>query len=371
MEPKDWYICHEVDQIDSPALLVYQDRIKSNIQTLLQKINTPERLRPHVKTFKCVEVVKLMLDAGISQFKCATIAEAEMLAVAGVKDVLLAYPLLAPKTERYIKLIRAFPEVKFSALVDDEQALKKLNAAFDSKGLIFDGYVDLNIGTNRTGVLPDEKTLRLFDQAQNLQAIHLKGLHIYDGHIRDKNLQMRKAACDTAYSEVEGILKKIEKKGFQQLEIIAGGTPTFPIHAKRPGVICSPGTFPYWDKGYADALPEQKFLFAAVLLTRVVSRPAKDLICVDLGYKAVASESPLDKRAYFFKNPELKAVSHSEEHLVLKVKNGEDFPVGTVLYAIPFHVCPTVALYEEVQVIVENHQIGTWKNLGRDRKINF
>ncbi|HEY0610599.1 MAG TPA: alanine racemase, partial [Chitinophaga sp.] len=86
-----WYTINNVDQIDSPALLVYPARIRENIDTAKAAIDDVQRLRPHVKTNKIAEVVQLMQDAGIQKFKCATIAEAEMLGKVHAADALLAY----------------------------------------------------------------------------------------------------------------------------------------------------------------------------------------------------------------------------------------------------------------------------------------
>src|SRR5688572_21275392 len=94
---RDWYTVNNTDEVDTPALLIYVDHVIHNIQTLLNSIDSADRLRPHVKTHKSTEITQMMLQAGIKKFKCATIAEAEMLARAGAPDVLLAYQPLGPK----------------------------------------------------------------------------------------------------------------------------------------------------------------------------------------------------------------------------------------------------------------------------------
>ncbi len=79
----EWYKIKNITEIDSPALVIYSQRVKDNIQILLSMIDDVSRLRPHVKTHKTKEASLLMMDAGIHKFKCATISEAEMLAMAG------------------------------------------------------------------------------------------------------------------------------------------------------------------------------------------------------------------------------------------------------------------------------------------------
>src|SRR5262249_992360 len=88
------YVLHDASAVFSPALLFYKDLIRQNIALAVQMAGAPERLRPHVKTHKTREIVRMELDAGITRHKCATLAEAEMLAGCGVPDVLLAYNLV-------------------------------------------------------------------------------------------------------------------------------------------------------------------------------------------------------------------------------------------------------------------------------------
>lgn len=101
-----WYDIENVNEIDSPALLIYPHRVKENIKRVIAMAGNAGRLRPHIKTHKSPEITKLMVDAGIRKFKCSTIAEAEMLAMAGVEDILLAYQLNEVKIQRFVKLIK-------------------------------------------------------------------------------------------------------------------------------------------------------------------------------------------------------------------------------------------------------------------------
>ncbi len=139
MTEKSWYTVDNVDEFDSPALFIYPDRIKKNIRRLLEKADA-ENLRPHVKTNKMAEVCRMMLDAGIKKFKAATIAEAEMLAMIGAPDVLLAYPPGGPKINRLIRLIQKYPGTKFSCLVDHINGARALSSKFSAAGLIASVY---------------------------------------------------------------------------------------------------------------------------------------------------------------------------------------------------------------------------------------
>ncbi len=328
------------------------------------------RLRPHVKTHKCAETLQLMMDAGISKFKCATIAEAEMLGMGKAKDVLLAYQPTGPKLERFIKLIGKYPQTVFSCLTDNLVSAEEQSKAFSEAGFKVNVYIDLDIGMNRTGIEPG-KALELYMYCSSAAGMMIKGIHAYDGHICDAGLAERKKNCDAAFALTLGLAKEIENKGMSKPVIIAGGSPTFSIHSKREEIECSPGTFIYWDKSYMDMCPEQGFIPAAVLLTRVISLPATGRICTDLGHKSVAAENEITKRVFFPGYEFLKPVSQSEEHLVLENKTGLPFKHGDILYGIPFHICPTVALYDSIKIIENGQYTKEWKNIARDRKINI
>ena len=105
-------------------------------------------------------------------------------------------------------------------------------------------------------------------------------------------------------------------------------------------------------------------------MTRVVSLSAPNRICLDLGHKSVAAENEITRRVYFLNAPGLKAVSQSEEHLVVEVDKDHSYKVGDVLYGLPIHICPTVALYERVYTIENGDLTGSWKNVARDRTLS-
>ncbi len=140
------------------------------------------------------------------------------------------------------------------------------------------------------------------------------------------------------------------------------------MHAARRDVQCSPGTVALWDASYAGKLPDLDFSPAAVLLTRVVSKPGGNRLCLDLGHKAVASEMP-HPRVVFPDLPDAQFVTHSEEHLVLESEAGRRLAVGDALLGVPWHVCPTVALHAE-GVLIEGGKVkGQSRIDARVRKI--
>ncbi|OQP38711.1 threonine aldolase [Niastella yeongjuensis] len=366
----NWYLIEDIDKLDTPALVIFPERVKANINTLKAMIDDPQRLRPHAKTHKTKEATQLMLAAGITKFKCATIAEAEMLGMCGAPDVVLAYQPVGPKLERFVKVTQQYPNTFYSCLVDNIPSASAIGEAFAAVGAAIAVYIDLNVGQNRTGITPGEKAIELYKYCANTKGLSIAGLHAYDGHTRG-TLAERTAQSNEAYAKVEDLLQALQSTGYPNIKVIAGGSPSFPIHAKRGQVECSPGTFIFWDKSYQDQNTEQPFQIAAIVVTRVVSLPNDTHICVDLGHKSIAAENELSKRVFFINAPELKAISHSEEHLVLQAGEGHSYKPGDVLYGIPIHVCPTVALHERGYTVENGKLSDEWKIIARDRKISL
>lgn len=367
----EWYSIRNAETLDTPALVIYPERVKRNISLVKTFVSDVRNLRPHIKTNKCPQVVGMMLKEGITKFKCATIAEAEMLGTEGAPDVLFAFQPVGPKARRFCEVHRRFPETIFSCVIDNRQSLRELSACATEYRLRVRVFVDLNVGMNRTGIAPGREALELYLAAAAADGIDAVGLHAYDGHLRDADFALRKQRCDEAFRPV-GILKQqiADATGKTPL-MVAGGTPTFPIHAKRDDVEASPGTFVFWDKSYQQLLAEQPFEFAALVVTRLISQPDEQTVCLDLGHKSIAAENPITNRVFLLNAPGLQPIGHSEEHMVFRVGKGHSYRVGDVFYGVPWHICPTVALYEEAAVCSENTVSETWPILARKRKITL
>lgn len=365
-----WYELHNINTVDTPAVLVYPERMRENILLLKKTVGDVQRLRPHIKTSKMTEAVQLLQEEGINKFKCATIAEAEMLGLAGAADVLLAFQPIGPKISRLLQIVEQYPDTKYSCLVDNRIAAMAIAALFLAAQRTIPVYLDLNIGMNRTGIPigPGDAALELYQELQYMPGITPVGLHAYDGHLHDTDLEVRREKCNAGFAPVTALVAAITAAGATPPQIIAGGTPTYAIHAERPGVECSPGTFIFWDWGYRQHLPEQEFAYAAVVITRVISVIDDEHLCVDLGHKALSSEMP-QPRVHFLNVPDAVPQGHSEEHLVVKVPDTSLYPVGTVFYGLPVHICPTVALHDRVGVVEDNNCVAYWKVVARDRKI--
>lgn len=362
------YEVSNVAEIDSPALLIYIDRVEENIRRMIAIAGDAQRLCPHVKTHKLPQLIRTQMAMGIKKFKCATIAEAEMLARCEVPNVLLAYQPTGPKVGRLLQLIKNFPKTKFSAITDDEAIIRNLSQTASTAGTKVTLLLDIDCGMQRTGVPAGSKAFELYRLIASLPALDPGGLHVYDGHISDEDPTERERKCEAAFAPVTQLRGRLLQAGLPVPRFIVGGTPTFPIHARRKDVECSPGTCVLWDAGYS-RMHDMDFLHAALVLTRVVSKPGEDRLCLDLGHKAIAAENP-HPRVLFLNLPDATAVKHSEEHLVIETSQASKIPIGSVIYGVPRHVCPTVALYSEVVVVRNGCASEIWPVEARARKLS-
>lgn len=365
-----WYTVENVSELDSPALLLYHKRVQQNIDRMIHMAGNADRLLVHVKTNKMPGVVKMLLASGISRFKCATLAEAAMVARAGGRYLILAHQLVGPKINSLVQLRRQFPDVFMASLVDCREQADRHQKIFASTGLIADVFLDINNGMDRSGHPLDDQLLPLYSYLQQQPGLRCHGLHIYDGHWRDTDFNTRKEKIDQDFRGIEELLAAIQMEGLPRPMVVAGGTPSFTTHLLRKDTYCSPGTCVLWDWGYGEKLSEQTFDFAALVLSRVISKPAPGIISIDLGHKAIAAENSIDKRVRFLNLENYQLLSQSEEHGVLQVTDWDKWQVGDVLYGVPYHICPTVNLYDRAYVVREGKAMESWEVLGSSRKIS-
>jgi D-threonine aldolase len=362
-------------EIPSPALIFYPELIRQNVERILELVGSVDRLRPHVKTHKTREITQMQLQHGVTKHKCATIAEAEMLAQVGVPDVLIAYPIVGPNLARLTKLIQTYPNTQFSVLLDHPSTLPGLAKAAENAGRPLGFFLDLDVGQHRTGIAISDTALSLYLSASKISHLVSRGLHAYDGQNHQELRADREAAARSGLAPVLQFREQIIAHGGQAETIVAGGTPTFPVYAAIrdiPGLECSPGTYVLHDHGYGSRFSDLSGVTpAAVLLTRVISRPTANRVTFDLGNKAVAADPLMVKRVQLLDVPEYTIVGHNEEHLIVEMADAERFQPGDVVYALPGHVCPTCALHREALIAESGHITGRWSIASRDRVLTI
>jgi D-serine deaminase-like pyridoxal phosphate-dependent protein len=335
-------------------------------------VGDPARLRPHVKTHKMRAIVAIQEAMGLHKHKVATIAEAEMTAAAGGRDVLVAYPLVGPNPERFARLVRAYPATTFRALVDDFDMTRALAKAAAGLDRAVPTLVDLDVGMGRTGIAPGKEAARLYELIGNLPTLEPDGLHAYDGHLKITDPAERRKVSDEGMKPALELRERLIAEGHHVPRTILGGTPTFPVHAAStvPGSECSPGTSTLHDHNYASKYSDLPFTPAALLFTRVVSRPRAGRITLDVGHKAVAAD-PVGDRLVLPDLPAATLGGQSEEHLVVETADAAKYPPGTHFLAIPTHVCPTVALHQRAYVVRDGEVVDEWEVTARNRVVGI
>lgn len=365
----DHYRIDDTSEIISPGLVVFRDLVESNTRDMVKIAGDVTRLRPHCKTHKMREVVQLQLEQGITKHKCATFAEAEMLAEAGVKDIMLAYNIVGPNLDRTVAFVKKYNDVTFSVTADHARPISQLGEAMTSADASVDVLLDLDTGQHRTGIEAGDEAKKLYGQIVETAGLNAGGLHVYDGQNHQSDVEERRAAVDDCWNQATGLRDQLVAEGWEVPRIVAGGTGSFPLYAVKedPALELSPGTLVFHDVGYREMFPDLSFTPAALILTRVVSCPTANRITVDLGYKACAADQPMGKRVEFPDLLDSKQVLQNEEHLVLETDRASEFAPGDELLAIPRHVCPTSALHKQVFVVSDGKVTEKWNVAARDR----
>jgi D-serine deaminase-like pyridoxal phosphate-dependent protein len=265
-----------------------------------------------------------------------------------------------------VELQRCFPQTHFAAVVDDADVAKAIAVGAHAAGATVELLLDLDCGMHRTGIEPGPRARELYRFLATTPGLKAGGLHCYDGHLHDKELADRTRRVEEAFVPVEAFRAELQRAGLPVPRFIASGTPTFPVHARRGTEDCSPGTCVFWDAGYAAKCPDLDFLPAALVFTRIISKPSGNRLTLDLGHKAIAAENP-HPRVIFLNLPDARAVMHSEEHLVLETPRAAEFAAGDALYGVPWHICPTVNLHGYANVVRAGHAVEQWRVSGRER----
>ncbi|MEZ6121604.1 MAG: D-TA family PLP-dependent enzyme [Planctomycetaceae bacterium] len=361
-----------LQDVASPSVVVFVDVVRRNIDRMISVAGRADRLRPHCKTHKMSAIIRLLLEKGIQRHKAATIAEAEMLAQSGARDVVLAYNIVGPNLRRVAEFRKLYPDTQLVVTADHPGPVQQLGDLLAAEGLTVGVMLDVDPGLHRTGIAPtDDRAMEVYGLIHRHPALRPAGFHVYDGHHKHSDLNERRAAVMKEWPEILVLKQRCEQAGYSVPELLCGGTPTFPVYAEldEPGLTLSPGTSIFHDAGYGTAFPDLNFQPAAVVITRVISRPTSNRVTLDLGNKAVAADPPNGRRVWFPELPDAVHVLHNEEHLVLETDAAARFQPGDLLIGIPIHICPTSALHHDVTTVENGHITGHWDVTARNRKL--
>jgi len=334
-----------LEDVLTPALVVYPEIVASNIARTLDLLGgDADRWRVHIKTAKLNYTLRLLIERGVRNFKCATTLELLMACQSGASDVLVAYPVVGANARRVRDIANQFRNVRISVLAEGESQVQQWQGS--RVGI----FLDINPGMNRTGIeqSDEKKVVGLVHSIANAD-IEFRGLHYYDGQYGDLSDRERTAAAQAGYARLLELVNKIESEDMRVSEVVTAGTPTFPCSLSYEGFRrgefihrSSPGTVVYHDATSLAQLPrEYGYLPAVLVLTRVVSHPHVGMVTCDAGHKSVSADAGVPT-CLVAGHPELAPQGPSEEHLPMRSSTGAVPQIGEVLYLLPRHVCPTV-----------------------------
>jgi D-serine deaminase-like pyridoxal phosphate-dependent protein len=345
----------ELKTLLTPALACYPEIVDLNIKTILGLLNgDARRWQPHVKTSKMQRVMRQMCARGVVQFKCATTLELLHACRAGAKEVLMAYPSTVNRARRICEIASEFQKVRICATVENAGQVAMW------KGSRIGLFIDINPGMNRTGI--DQEAIdEIVGVASAIHDAELEfaGLHYYDGHHRQSDLEMRRTSAYAGYDKLMIVIEALERVAMPVPILITSGTPALPCSLTFPRFQgaeflhrVSPGTIVFNDATSLAQLPaEWDFRIAAVVVASVVSHPSPGMITCDAGHKAVSSDAGFPN-CVVLGHPELEPQIPSEEHLPIRVPEGASTPkIGEILYLVPKHVCTTVHNFDSALLV--------------------
>jgi len=351
-------------EVDTPSLLLDADALESNLQLMSAFFaNRHCKLRPHFKSHKCTTIARMQMKAGAIGITCAKLGEAEVVADAGIRNILLANQIVGPlKIRRLIELCR---RSNVMVLVDTAENVKMLSEFMTAAGVELGVLVEVDVGLSRCGVAPGQPALDLARLISSLPGLKFQGVHGYEGHCVDlREKSEREAQALQSLKQLVGTRRLIEQAGIKVNILTGGGTGTYTVNADYDGVDeVQAGSYAAMDWWYTDIRPE--FKQAMSILTNVISRPKPELLILDVGRKGVGAEwgPPRVKNV-----PGAEIVSFSsEEHTKVNVPRDCDVQVGQRVEIIPSHGCTTSNLFSEFVVHCKGHVIDRWPIEGRGK----
>jgi D-serine deaminase-like pyridoxal phosphate-dependent protein len=342
--------------IPTPALLVDLDLLDANIKKVADLCKARKvAFRPHAKTHKCPELGKRQVAAGALGISVATVPEAEAMARAGIRGVLLTSPIIEPhKIERMVDLARRGSDVML-AITHAREAELLEQAASSGHQVTLDVLIDIDVGDRRTGALPGEPVVELARAIAKCKHLRLRGIQAYAGHASHAaGFDNRAKVSKDAWAKALDSAELLKKAGFDTTICSGGSTGTYNIDSAIPGVTeLQVGSYVFMDLDYRriggqdDPAAYKDFQFSLSVLTTVVSTAHKDAVTVDAGIKAFATDVAAKPEAKA--RPGLIYSRTGDEFGRLTAEGSAALPkLGDRLEFYVPHCDPTVNLYDRL-----------------------
>jgi D-serine deaminase-like pyridoxal phosphate-dependent protein len=361
------------DEIPTPALLLDLDRFERNLARMTALVRRAGKgLRPHAKTHRCPEVARRQIAAGALGVACAKLGEAEVMAEAGIRGLLITTEVVPPaKIQRLMRLVETAPDTM--VVVDSADNARALSAAAAARGATVNVLVDVDVGGRRTGVAPGEPALELARAVAAFPGLRLRGLQGYAGQCAHVvGWSARRDASQAAMAPLMETRALVEGAGLP-VEIVAGGsTGTHDIDVELAGLTeLQAGSYCVMDIDYrriggrsGETLTE--FELALTVVATVVSVPTKDRAMVDAGLKAFSTDKPFPPEAV--ERPGVEYGFAGDEHGRLTLSDPDRPPtLGERIEFFPPHCDPTINLYDRIYALRGPVVEAVWEVRARGR----
>jgi D-serine deaminase-like pyridoxal phosphate-dependent protein len=355
----------------TPAFLVDRAIVERNCAHMRQKaLRAGTAFRPHVKTHKTVEAARLQHGGGWGPITVSTLAEAELFAEHGFRDVTYAVPIAPEKLARASAIAQRID--RFNVLIDSEAALRAIEEFHAVHGNVYNVFLKVDCGYHRAGVDPaDPDSVRLALAIAASPAVHFQGLLTHAGHsyhARDveeiRRIAAEEATCLTRFRALLG-----EEWG--EVTRSVGSTPTLSVIDDFSGADeVRPGNYVFYDAFQATigaCAPED--VAVSVLATVIGSYPERQNVIVDAGALALSKDlgpDHLDPRFGYgvvcdihLRPLPARLVAVSQEHG--KIATAAHLPVGTRLRIVPNHSCLTAAMFDAYHVVDGDRVVAEWR----------
>lgn len=330
----------EIEAIDTPAVIVDLDRVDANIGAFQSYCDAHRiRNRPHIKTHKLPQIALRQIAAGAAGITVQTLGEAEVMAAAGIDDILITYNLIGPaKAER---LARLAGDLRVRVAVDNDVALGTVAQAGSWAGRQIEVLIEFESGKERQGVVTADEALRLARRAANDPHLSFAGLMTYPSSPQVETFVARAR-------------ERFAAEGLEIGEVSVGGTPgMWRAHELSAVTEYRAGTYVYHDRKTVQQGSAALEDCALHVHATLVSRPTRDRGVLDAGSKILTSDRvpPEMGEGYglILEYPDAVIRELSEEHAVVDFRGCEEPPIiGERLRVVPNHVCPVSNLVDEV-----------------------
>ena len=351
--------------LETPALLVDLDVMEANIARIADACRRHGvGWRPHIKGHKTPEIARKQLAAGAIGVTCAKLGEAEVMADAGITEILIANQIVgAIKVRRLIALLERAPVI---VSVDSLHNVAELAAAARDGGRELRVVVEVNIGMNRAGVAPGPPVVALAGAIAQQRGLRFVGLNAWESHavtIADPGEKARVVA--EAIARLVASAEDCRRAGHDVQIVSCGGTGTFPYCVRQPGVTeVQVGGAIFSDMHYRTHY-HLDHPCALTLLATVTSRPTPTRIVLDAGKKAMSGDAALPEPQGL---PAVRSLRLSAEHTTIELEApGEAPAIGDQVELIVGYSDTTVHLHEEIVGLRAGRVEAVWRVAARGR----